>query len=111
MPKPLGLQKITVDDAWGFTPQDKEEAAQRIAKFVNKGIYTPPSFQGTLVTPGNVGGIQWGGVCYDGNSGSLITNINLLPAIIRMIPREQIDAIKKDDKELSISSQQNTSGK
>ena len=100
MPKPLGLQKIGVENAWGLTPQDKEEAAQRISRFVNKGIYTPPSFQGTLVTPGNVGGINWSGMCYDGNTGSLITNINWLPAIIRMIPREKIDEVKKDDKEL-----------
>jgi quinoprotein glucose dehydrogenase len=100
LPKPLGLQKIGVEDAWGITPKDKEEAQQRISRFTNKGIYTPPSFEGTLVTPGNVGGINWGGMCYDANTGSMITNINWLAAIIRMIPRERIDEVKKEDKEL-----------
>jgi quinoprotein glucose dehydrogenase len=100
LPKPLGLQKVSVNDAWGMTPAEKEEAEKRISKFINKGIYTPPSFEGTLVTPGNVGGINWSGMCYDGLTGSMITNINLLAAIIRMIPREKIDQIKKEDKEI-----------
>ena len=100
LPKPLGLQKISVDDAWGPTPNDKEEAKQRISRFTNKGIYTPPSYEGTLVTPGNVGGINWGGMCYDANTGSMITNINWLAAVIRVIPREKIDEVKKEDKEL-----------
>ena len=100
LPKPLGLQKISVNDAWGLTPAEKEEARQRISRFTNKGIYTPPSYEGTLITPGNVGGINWSGMCYDGNTGSMITNINWLAAIIRMIPREKIDEVKKEDKEL-----------
>ena len=100
LPKPLGLQKVSVSDAWGMTPAEKDEAEKRISKFVNQGIYTPPSFEGTLVTPGNVGGINWGGMCYDGLTGSMITNINLLAAIIRMIPREKVEQIKKDDKEI-----------
>ncbi len=100
MPKPLGLQKVTVDDAWGLTQQDKEDAQKRISKFINKGIYTPPSYEGTLVTPGNVGGINWSGMCYDHLTGSIITNINWLAAIIRMVPREKLDQLKIEDKEL-----------
>jgi len=100
LPKPLGLQKVTVDDAWGLTPQDKENAQKRISKFINKGIYTPPSYEGTLVTPGNVGGINWSGMCYDHLSGSMITNINWLAAIIRMVPREKLDQVKIEDKDL-----------
>jgi len=100
LPAPLGIQSISESDAWGLTESDKEEAVKRIRRFRNNGIYTPPSVEGTLVTPGNVGGIHWGGMCYDGNTGSMITNINLLPAIIRMIPREKIDELRKEDKDL-----------
>jgi quinoprotein glucose dehydrogenase len=100
LPAPIGIQSISAEDAWGLSEADKQEAATRIRRFANKGIYTPPSFEGTLVTPGNVGGIHWGGMCYDGNTGSMITNINWLPAIIRMIPREKIDAVRKEDKDL-----------
>lgn len=100
LPTPLGLQSISVADAWGLSPEDKAVAEKRIAMFVNKGIFTPPSLDGTLVTPGNVGGIHWGGMCYDPQQGLLITNINRLAAIIRMIPREQIAQAEKQSEEV-----------
>ncbi|MEO8569645.1 MAG: pyrroloquinoline quinone-dependent dehydrogenase [Ginsengibacter sp.] len=100
LPAPLGLQSVTVDDAWGLTQKDKEEAQARISKYVNKGIFTPPSYSGSIMTPGNVGGIHWGGMCFDAKQGLLITNINRLAAIIRMLPREKIDEIEKEQKEL-----------
>jgi len=31
----------------------------------NEGVFTPPSVQGTLVYPGNLGGINWSGYAYD----------------------------------------------
>jgi len=100
LPAPLGLQSISANDAWGLTPEDKAEAAKRISRFTNKGIFTPPSFDGTLVTPGNVGGIHWGGMCYDPQQGLLITNINRLAAIIRMLPREQVTQLEKESEEV-----------
>jgi quinoprotein glucose dehydrogenase len=90
LPAPLGIQSVGVKDAWGPTPQAKDEAAKRIAQYVNKGTFTPPSYKGSLITPGNVGGIHWGGMCVDPQQRLLITNINLLPAIIRMVPRDQL---------------------
>ena len=29
------------------------------------GFFTPPSLKGTLVIPGNVGGMAWGGIAHD----------------------------------------------
>ena len=29
------------------------------------GFFTPPSLKGTLVVPGNVGGMAWGGMAHD----------------------------------------------
>lgn len=97
LPAPLGLQGvITPADAWGPTPEEKDEAAKRIAGYQNKGIFTPPSYEGSIMAPGNVGGIHWGGMCYDPEQGLLVTNINRLAALIRIIPREQVDQIAKD---------------
>jgi quinoprotein glucose dehydrogenase len=92
LPKPLGLHKISPEDAWGPTPELKKEAQDRISRYVNKGTFTPPSIQGTLVTPGNVGGVHWGGMCYDPVKQTLITNINWLASVIRLVPREKLDA-------------------
>jgi quinoprotein glucose dehydrogenase len=100
LPAPLGLQQISAADAWGPTDEAKANAEKRIGMFINKGNFTPPSFQGTLVTPGNVGGIHWGGMCYDPQQQLLVTNINRLAAIIRMIPREQIGQVEKESEEI-----------
>lgn len=100
LPAPVGLQRVTVEDAWGLSNKGREEAATRISQYINKGIFTPPSYNGSIMTPGNVGGIHWGGMCYDAKQELLITNINRLAAIIRMIPRNQIDSLEKDQKEL-----------
>jgi quinoprotein glucose dehydrogenase len=100
LPAPLGLQKIGVEDAWGMDDKQKQEAATRIARYTNKGIFTPPSLEGTLVTPGNVGGIHWGGMCFDPQQGLLVTNINRLAAIIKLIPREHIGDAEKTEPEL-----------
>ncbi len=90
LPAPLGIQSVAEKDAWGSTAEEKEAAKKRIAQFRNKGIFTPPSNEGSVMTPGNAGGIHWGGMCVDPKEHLLITNINLLPAIIRMVPREKI---------------------
>lgn len=97
LPAPIGLQRITEADAWGITPEEKAEAANRISLYRNEGNFTPPGFKGTIMTPGNVGGIHWGGMCYDEKNQLLITNINRLAALIRMIPRDQIGELEKQD--------------
>ncbi|MFT3701106.1 MAG: pyrroloquinoline quinone-dependent dehydrogenase [Agriterribacter sp.] len=100
LPAPVGIQSISTADAWGITEQDKAEAAKAISRYHNNGIFTPPSFDGSIMTPGNAGGIHWGGMCYNPDQHLLITNINRLPAVIRMIPREKINEMEKDDASL-----------
>lgn len=109
-PAPLGIQKIDRSDSWGLNDSARTESVRRIASYQNKGIYTPPSYQGSLMTPGNVGGIHWGGMCYDSASGLLITNINRLPAIISLVPRTEIseDEIKKERQRIEIGRQTGT---
>lgn len=93
----LGLQKL---ETWGITPDGKAAAQKRIEGLRYEGVFTPPSLQGSVITPGNVGGIHWGGMCYDPESGFLITNVNRLAAIIRMLPREQLAAAVKNNEEM-----------
>lgn len=100
LPVPLGLQSVSVSDAWGVNEEQKQKAAERIALYTNKGIFTPPSLKGSLITPGNVGGVHWGGMCYDPVKQQLITNINWLAAIIRLIPRDSMANEPKDEDKL-----------
>ena len=56
------------------------------------GIFTPPSLQGTLEFPGNVGGANWGSGAYDRDRGFLIVAANRLATAVRLIPRSKYDA-------------------
>ena len=99
-PAPLGLQSINPNDAWGISEDDKAIASARIAKYRNKGNFTPPSLQGSLMTPGNVGGIHWGGMCYDRKNHKLITNINRLAAIITLVSKDNKGVPNNSDEKL-----------
>ncbi|MBD3630449.1 pyrroloquinoline quinone-dependent dehydrogenase [Cyclobacterium sp.] len=90
LPRPVGPQHIGVADAWGLTEADRKIAERRIASLRNEGPFTPPSLQGTMVAPSNAGGVHWGGVSYDPERNLLITNINRLVAVVRLIPREKL---------------------
>ena len=96
----LGLQSMSPDSAWGPTPADLAAAKARIASHRYQGPFTPPSYEGTIMAPGNVGGINWSGMCYDPATGMLYTNINRVAAVIRIIPRAQVDSIEKESGEV-----------
>jgi len=96
-PAPLGLQNISKADAWGLTPDDKAEAERRIGQYRYEGPFTPPSFEGTIMAPGNVGGLNWSGMCYDPTTEMLYTNINRIAAVVRMLPRDKVDEIERGD--------------
>ena len=57
-----------------------------------EGLFTPPSLQGTVVFPGNVGGANWGSGAYDAQRGLLIVAANRLATIVKLIPRATFDA-------------------
>jgi quinoprotein glucose dehydrogenase len=86
-PPPLALQKVTEEDAWGPTPQDRESCRSQIRGLRNDGIFTPPSLQGSLGAPGNLGGMTWSGYAFDPQRSLLVVNTNNLIAKAKLIPR------------------------
>ncbi len=87
---------MSVDDAWGPTPSDRDVCREAIRKLRNEGIFTPPSIQGTLTIPGNVGGMNWSGYAFDPASSLLFVNTNHLIARVRLIPRDKIQSDNED---------------
>jgi quinoprotein glucose dehydrogenase len=85
-------QRLTADDVWGATPADRDACRQRLSNLRNDGLYTPPTLQGTLAFPGNVGGVNWGSAAWDPEHNLLFTDTNRLAAIIRLIPRDELRA-------------------
>ncbi len=87
---PLVPQKVTPDDAWGLTPEEREGCRAKIAALHGGNIFTPPSLEGTIAVPGNVGGVNWGSAAIDPERGLLLANTNRLPFELRLIPREKL---------------------
>jgi quinoprotein glucose dehydrogenase len=90
-PPPLAAHTLSADEAWGPTPEDREACRKTIAALRNEGIFTPPSLKGTLMVPGNVGGMTWSGYAFDPQHSLLVTNTNNLVAGARLIPRAKYD--------------------
>lgn len=92
LPRALVPQQFKPEDAWGALPSDRKWCSEQIAKLRNEGLYTPPSLQGTLAFPSNVGGINWSGMSFDPMRNLLITNTNRIALVVKLIPRANFDA-------------------
>jgi quinoprotein glucose dehydrogenase len=85
-PPPLSAERLEISKIQG-SEADRQWCADRIARLRSEGIFTPPSVGGSLIFPGNIGGMAWGGAAYDPNSRLLIIPVNNLAAEVRLIPR------------------------
>ncbi len=83
----LGLREVSAAEAWGPTPELEEKSRTRISSHINKGIFTPPSYEGTIVTPSNIGGMNWSGASYDPERKILVTNVNRIAALITLFSK------------------------
>jgi len=93
-PEPLVPTKVTPDDAWGFTPWDRWQCRKLIEGLRSEGIFTPPSTgAGTILSPGNAGGMNWGGPAYDPTRQLMVVNTNRVPQVVQMIPRAEIPGV------------------
>ena len=88
-PPPLVPQTFVISDAWAVNDTERKACLARLQILRNEGIFTPPSLQGTLVVPGNVGGLNWSGYAFDPTRNLLIANVNNLPAKVRLVPRDE----------------------
>jgi quinoprotein glucose dehydrogenase len=89
-------QRLAVDDAWGPTEEDRAACRSLMSGLRNDGVFTPPSVDGTLVYPGQLGGMNWSGYAFDPARQLLIVSANSLPAKVRLIPRDRPDRSRED---------------
>ena len=91
--KPASLvpQRLSPVDAWGVNQDERDWCRERIKSLHWEGMFTPPSLEGTIMFPGNVGGVNWGGAAYDEKRGLLFAATNRLATVVKLIPREEFD--------------------
>ena len=98
---PLSPHTLQAVDAWGVDATEREACRKQIAVLRNEGIFTPPSLEGTLVLPSNIGGAHWGGVAVDTWREIAVVPVNRLAAIVQLIPMSKLtedDADRLEEK-------------
>lgn len=89
-------EKLSAEDAWGKDDKERAWCAAQIKAARSGDIFTPPSLQGTLVFPSNVGGVNWGSAAYDPQRHLLYVDTNRLPIFVKLIPRAELEAARKN---------------
>jgi quinoprotein glucose dehydrogenase len=94
---PLAPQSLRSHEAWGITPEEKAACKERIDNLRTEGVFTPPSVLGSVIFPGNVGGVNWGGAAFDPRNRVLVAATNRLATMVRLIPREKFERERAED--------------
>ncbi|MBP5060305.1 membrane-bound PQQ-dependent dehydrogenase, glucose/quinate/shikimate family, partial [Pseudomonas chlororaphis] len=80
---------------WGATPFDQMLCRIQFKELRYEGQYTPPSIQGSLIYPGNVGVFNWGSVSIDPVRHLLFTSPNYMAFVSKLVPRAEVAAGSK----------------
>jgi quinoprotein glucose dehydrogenase len=105
LPVRRGADRI---EAWGPDEATRKWCAEAISQLRYEGVFTPPSLKGSLVYPGNVGGMAWGGVAFDPRTGTLIVPDNRLAAVVRLMPRADLKQAAEERKDWETAPQSGT---
>ncbi|WP_339935318.1 glucose/quinate/shikimate family membrane-bound PQQ-dependent dehydrogenase [Vreelandella glaciei] len=82
---------LTERDMWGASPFDQMMCRIQFNSLRYEGQYTPPSLEGSIVYPGNVGVMNWGGVAVDPERQALFTGAKYLAFVSTLVPREEVE--------------------
>ncbi|HCR98727.1 MULTISPECIES: glucose/quinate/shikimate family membrane-bound PQQ-dependent dehydrogenase [Halomonas] len=82
---------LTERDMWGASPFDQMMCRIQFNSLRYEGQYTPPSLEGSIIYPGNVGVMNWGGVAVDPERQALFTGAKYLAFVSRLIPRDEVE--------------------
>lgn len=87
----LSPQSFDTANVFGASPASREACLAQIRPLRNEGPFTPPSFQGTLQVPSNVGGAHWGGLTFDPVRQIAVVPVNTLAAFVQLIRLDELD--------------------
>lgn len=93
-PEPFARQHLTEDMLTQRTPEANAAVRTRFATYSNRGVFDPPSLEGTILFPGLDGGGEYGGAAWDPETGILYINSNEMAWLL---------TLKKNDRPASAS--------
>lgn len=85
---------VTPHDAWGLTFYDRGRCREKIEKYRSEGIFTPPSLQGSILSPSYAGGVNWGSLAFDSDRQLVLAAVNHVPMVVTLVPRAQLEPMR-----------------
>jgi glucose dehydrogenase len=85
LPPPFARQSFTEGDVNPYLPPEvQSKVREKLRASVNKGLFTPPSLQGSVQIPGNSGGANWGLAAVDPTKGTMYVVSKEQPALLTL---------------------------
>lgn len=81
-PKPFARQTVNEDLVTDISPEAREFALKRFRQVRGGTPFAPPCRQGTIFSPGTLGGALWGGCAFDPSNNRLFVPASELPSIV-----------------------------
>ncbi len=92
----LAPEKLSPQDAWGKDVEEQKWCEDKIRAGKTGDIFTPPTLQGTMIFPGNVGGVNWGSGAYDPQRHLFFVDTNRLAFFVKLIPSDQLQTVRQN---------------
>ncbi|MGE4404331.1 membrane-bound PQQ-dependent dehydrogenase, glucose/quinate/shikimate family [Pseudomonas sp.] len=97
-PFPQGMPSLadghlTEARLWGLTPLDQLWCRIRFRGARYEGQMTPPGLTPSIMYPGYLGGMDWGGVAVDHRHAIMIAATNQVANYVKLITRKEADAV------------------
>ena len=84
-PEPYARQSFTEKDINPYLPKETQEMLRaQMRSYRNEGLFTPPSFEGTVQMPGHNGGANFGTSAVDPTRGEFYVVHKALPTMMRI---------------------------
>ncbi|MCC8392636.1 membrane-bound PQQ-dependent dehydrogenase, glucose/quinate/shikimate family [Paraburkholderia sp. MMS20-SJTR3] len=85
----IGADVLKESDMWGMTAMDQLMCRVVFRGMRYDGLFTAPDTDRSLSFPGSLGGMNWGGLSYDPNSGMVFSNDMRLGLWVHLVKEAQ----------------------
>ncbi|MCB2049823.1 MAG: membrane-bound PQQ-dependent dehydrogenase, glucose/quinate/shikimate family [Novosphingobium sp.] len=89
----FGRETLTESMMWGATPLDQLWCRIKFRQSRYQGMFTPPGMDWSIQYPGNVGGMNRGGISVDPENGLMVVDWLRLPIRVRLVTRAEADRL------------------
>lgn len=91
----LHPESTLIPSIYNYSSEHVAACEQQLEGVRYEGIFTPPSLTGTLVYPGNPGGVNWGSMSLHKESQIAFVVVNRLPTMVQLLKRREFNRLKR----------------